>query len=120
MLHLVVTGLFTTYLPEGIVTYAPVILLALLIILALVNFDYAAGAPNEVYTDAPMAAGLIEGYLTMDAIAALAFGIVVISALRYNGVGEGKPLATAAIIAGMFSRPRPFSRISWIPFETRK
>ena len=78
-----------------------VVLLALLIILALVNFDYAAGAPNEVYTDAPMAAGLIEGYLTMDAIAALAFGIVVISSLRYNGVKEGKPLATAAIVAGL-------------------
>ena len=27
---------------------------------------------------------------------------------------------TAAIIAGMFSRPKPFSRISWIPFDTRK
>ena len=27
---------------------------------------------------------------------------------------------TAAIIAGMFSLPNPFSRISWIPFETRK
>ena len=26
---------------------------------------------------------------------------------------------TAAIIAGVFSRPKPFSRISWIPFETR-
>ena len=35
MLHLVVTGLFTTYLPQGIVTYAPVILLALLILMLL-------------------------------------------------------------------------------------
>ena len=26
---------------------------------------------------------------------------------------------TAAIIAGMFSRPKPFSRISWIPLDTR-
>ena len=26
---------------------------------------------------------------------------------------------TAAIMAGIFSRPKPFSRISWIPFETR-
>lgn len=35
LLHLVVIGLFATYLPEGIVTYAPVILLALLVLLLL-------------------------------------------------------------------------------------
>ena len=35
LLHLVVTGLFTTYLPEGIVTYAPSILLALLVLMLL-------------------------------------------------------------------------------------
>lgn len=35
LLHLMVTGLFTTYLPEGIVTYAPTILLALLILMLL-------------------------------------------------------------------------------------
>lgn len=27
---------------------------------------------------------------------------------------------TAAIMAGIFSRPKPFSRISWIPLDTRK
>lgn len=35
--HLLVTWLFTTYLPEGLVTYAPVILLALLVLLLLVG-----------------------------------------------------------------------------------
>lgn len=35
LLHLGVTWLFTTYLPEGIVIYAPVILLALLLIMLL-------------------------------------------------------------------------------------
>ena len=35
VLHIVVTGLFTAYLPEGIVTYAPTILLALLILMLL-------------------------------------------------------------------------------------
>ena len=29
-------------------------------------------------------------------------------------------LLISAIIAGIFSRPKPFSRISWIPFDTRK
>ncbi len=34
-LHLVVTGLLTAYLPEGLVTYAPVILLAILVLMLL-------------------------------------------------------------------------------------
>lgn len=35
IMHLVVVGLFAKYLPEGIVTYAPVILLALLVLMLL-------------------------------------------------------------------------------------
>lgn len=35
LLHLVVTGLFTAYLPQGIVTYAPTILLGLLVLMLL-------------------------------------------------------------------------------------
>lgn len=35
VLHIVVTGLFTRYLPQGIITYAPTILLALLILMLL-------------------------------------------------------------------------------------
>lgn len=35
ILHLVVVGLLATYLPEGILTYAPVVLLALLLLLLL-------------------------------------------------------------------------------------
>ena len=35
VLHLIATGLLTTYLPEGLVTYAPVILLAILALMLL-------------------------------------------------------------------------------------
>ena len=35
VLHLIVVGLFATYLPEGIVTYAPAVLLVLLVLLLL-------------------------------------------------------------------------------------
>lgn len=45
VLHVVVTYLFTTYLPEGLVTYAPTILLGLLIILLLVGaLKFVVGA----------------------------------------------------------------------------
>ena len=37
-----------------------------------------------------------------------------------NRIMRGREMTTtAAIMAGMFSRPKPFSRISWIPLETR-
>ena len=40
---------------------------------------------------------------------------------RKNSRMRGTEMTTtAAIMAGMFSRPKPFSRISWIPLDTRK
>ncbi len=45
LLHVVVSHLITAYLPEGLVTYAPVILLALLVILLLVGaLKFVVGA----------------------------------------------------------------------------
>ena len=38
--------------------------------------------------DAPYAAGFLEGYLTMDSLAALVFGIVVIDSLRSRGIRD--------------------------------
>lgn len=76
------------------------VLLVLLVTLALVNFDGTPGAPTEKYADVPFPTGLIEGYLTMDSIAALAFGIIVISSLRYKGMPEGRPLVRGTIWAG--------------------
>lgn len=78
-----------------------VILLLLLIGTALFSLSTQDVAPTEAFVDAPLATGLVEGYLTMDAIAALAFSIVVIATLRYNGVPEGKPLVRSTIIAGV-------------------
>lgn len=84
-----------------VLTPVLVVLLFVLIILAMVNFDPIDRAPAESFAEAPMPAGLLEGYLTMDAIAALAFGIVVISALRYQGLKEGRELVNGTIIAGV-------------------
>ncbi|MGD7002886.1 branched-chain amino acid transport system II carrier protein [Corynebacterium halotolerans] len=77
------------------------VLLVLLVVLAMINFDGVPGSPDAKYTEAPFPTGLVEGYLTMDSIAALAFGIIVISALRYKGMPEGKPLVRGTIAAGL-------------------
>lgn len=80
------------------------ILLALLVFFAFMNFDGANNTPAaEKYASAPFAGGLLEGYLTMDSIASLAFGIVVINALRYKGVSKGKLLVTGTIQAGVIA-----------------
>lgn len=76
-------------------------LLALLVVIAVGSFDGSPAAPIEKYADAPLATGLLEGYLTMDSIASLAFGIIVISALKSSGVPSGAPLVRGTIIAGL-------------------
>jgi len=43
----------------------------------------------------------VEGYLTMDVIAALVFGIVVINALKAEGVTESRAVMKAMIFAGV-------------------
>ena len=40
--------------------------------------------------------------------------------IRNSTISGTEMTTTAAIMAGMFSRPKPFSRISWMPLETRK
>ncbi|WP_257160478.1 branched-chain amino acid transport system II carrier protein [Corynebacterium cystitidis] len=84
-----------------VLTPALAVLLVILITLAVTTMNGEPSAPTEKYAEAPFATGLLEGYLTMDSIAALAFSIVVISTLRYKGIPEGKPLVQGTILAGL-------------------
>ena len=85
-------------------TPALLFLLAVMIIMSFVRLDSQALPPAEDYA-APMSAGLIQGYATMDSLAALAFGILVVTSLRYKRVGEGprlvRSVSAAAIGAGI-------------------
>ncbi|WP_100331855.1 branched-chain amino acid transport system II carrier protein [Bacillus xiapuensis] len=82
---------------------------ALLIILAVLvskNFFYPMGQiqPAQAdYASAPIFKGFIEGYLTMDTIAALIFGIVVISAIKQKGATTEKEIAKVCIQAGIIA-----------------
>ncbi|WP_342318230.1 branched-chain amino acid transport system II carrier protein [Corynebacterium mayonis] len=82
-------------------TPALVILLIIMITVSVTKWDSTPVEPAEAYADAPLTAGLLEGYLTMDSIAALAFSIVVISTLRYRGFPEGKAVVNGTILAGV-------------------
>ncbi|MCQ9126020.1 branched-chain amino acid transport system II carrier protein [Corynebacterium amycolatum] len=86
-----------------ILTPALLILLVVLVGMSAFKFDAASAGPIEKYSSTPFASGLVEGYLTMDSIAGLAFGIIVISALRVSGVPEGKRMVRGTMISGLFA-----------------
>ncbi|WP_022867845.1 branched-chain amino acid transport system II carrier protein [Schaalia vaccimaxillae] len=80
-------------------------LLALLVVLSLIGLPTTQAAPTAGYVDSPVVSGLLAGYMTMDSIAALAFGIIVVTSLKRTGGGIGakilKRTGLAAIIAGV-------------------
>ena len=59
--------------------------------------------PAGSYRDAAFSTGLLEGYNTMDALASLAFGIIVVNAIRSLGVREPGAVARDTVRAGVFS-----------------
>ena len=60
-------------------------------------------APQGDYAVKPFFTGFLEGYNTMDALASLAFGIVVINVIKNLGVTDSKAVAGNTVLAGMFS-----------------
>ncbi len=79
---------------------ALVVLLLIMIAVSLSRWGAEPSTPAPEYADSPFTAGLLEGYLTMDSIAALAFAIVVISTLRAKGY-QGRELVNGTIVAGV-------------------
>lgn len=83
----------------------------LLVIIALVNpggsITSAAPAIDPVsgvnYQDYAFSGSFIEGYNTMDALAGLCFGIVVVDIIKGLGVKEDKDVARGIIYSGLFA-----------------
>ncbi|MDM5299097.1 branched-chain amino acid transport system II carrier protein [Bacillus pumilus] len=79
----------------------------LLAVIAIIVFKAIAtpmgviGKPDVTYETNPLFTGFLEGYKTMDALASIVFGIVVVSAVKSRGVTERKSLAAACIKAGL-------------------
>lgn len=60
-------------------------------------------APSGPYVSHAFTTGFLEGYNTMDALAGLAFGIIVVDVIRGLGVKEPSEIAKNTIYAGIFS-----------------
>lgn len=64
----------------------------------------AASVPSSGgYVDAPFLSGFLQGYDTLDALASLAFGIIVVNCIRSLGVREGGDVARATVKSGALS-----------------
>lgn len=83
----------------------PALLLALVVLGVAAFFNPAGGAGTfeEVYRQAPLSQGFIQGYLTMDALAALVFGVVIVSSIRARGVDSGRLVTRYTIIAALIA-----------------
>ena len=80
----------------------PVLLLVILV-LAIKSFATPMGNPGEAigkYVGSPLSEGFIQGYLTMDVLGALVFGIVILQALRGMGMHDPKKQVKTTIFAG--------------------
>lgn len=82
------------------------LLLSVLVVAALIRpMGHDLGPAAEPYASAPVTSGLLDGYNTMDALASLAFAIVVIDAAKRLGVTAPRRLAVelgkAGIIGGL-------------------
>ena len=85
------------------ITPALILLLAVLGISPLLTASGATGAPLAQYQSAPVLHGFLEGYLTMDAMAALMFGIVIMTNLQSHGLSEHQALVRYSIFTGIIA-----------------
>ena len=105
-------ALFFSLRPGKILTWIGKILnpffllfLGILVVVALVSpgASFATAEPMGDYASRPFLAGFLEGYNTMDILASLAFGIVVVQVIRGLGVEDSAAVAASTVRSGVFS-----------------
>lgn len=94
--------------PNGIVdklgkflTPALIVLLVVLVAMGLASLHGTPGPVGEDFVQAPAVGGFVHGYLTMDSLAALAFGLVVVNSLVEKGVPKGPALVRGVSLSGV-------------------
>ncbi|KAA9019930.1 branched-chain amino acid transport system II carrier protein [Niallia endozanthoxylica] len=83
----------------------PILLICLLIVLiaTVINPINEPAAPIGSYVDNAFFKGFQEGYLTMDTLASFVFGIIVINAIKENGITTKAGIAKSTIKAGLIA-----------------
>jgi len=97
-------GKITTWIGR-IINPLFLVFLTILVIVALIHPGAAMSeiTPVESYQSGALFNGFLEGYGTMDAIAGLAFGIVIINIVRDLGVEKDGDVARETLKSGVFT-----------------
>lgn len=101
---------FLSVNPSKIVDWVGKILTPLLLIsiaiLVVQVFMHPMGEPQQAggyYASMPYLKGFQEGYYTMDLLATMLFGTVVIDSIKVRGISEGSVLTRTCIMAGIIA-----------------
>lgn len=86
-----------------LITPALIILLVILGLSPIISPLGNLGEAMDIYTETPFIHGFLEGYMTMDALAALMFGIVIITNLKSHGIKEKSSLFYYSITTGIIA-----------------
>lgn len=81
------------------------VFLGIMVIRALISpmGDISAIEPSGGYAAQPFFTGFLDGYNTMDALAGLAFGIVVVNVIRGLGIDKPEGVAASTVKSGILS-----------------
>lgn len=105
-------ALYFSLKPGKILTYVGKILnpcflffLSILLIVALINPTTSIRSIEATgnYSTDPLFTGILEGYNTMDVLASLAFGIIVVEVIQGLGIKQAEDIAKNTVISGIFS-----------------
>src|SRR5699024_3060193 len=72
-------------------------------ILVIINPEGSIGESGGDFAQTPLISGVLEGYFTMDLVAALAFSVVIVQSFKLNGVNNQKLLVKNVVKAGFIS-----------------
>ena len=97
-------GKILTYVGK-VLTPCFLVFLAIMVFVTILHPTTSIGAvePQGAYAAQPFFTGFLEGYNTMDAIAGLAFGIVVIDIIRSMGVTDDSDVAKDVLSSGLLT-----------------
>ena len=99
-------ALFPGRLVESVGKLITPMLVAVLVVISVGVFMYPQGelgAPADSMISQGFFNGFREGYQTLDALAALVFGVVIINAIRSKGVTEPGQISRYTLIAGLIA-----------------
>lgn len=80
-----------------------VVVIAAIVITGLFNPFGHPGPAMSPYESKAILSGFIKGYLTMDAIAALVFGIVIVNTIKSKGYKNNKTIAKMTLRSGVIA-----------------